>query len=764
MAVTLFLASVWFCCVACAGDEAKPVSIFTARIGGHVPLAMCCAKADTLACDESLIESPRYKRLFLDDHSVAGVGAALAVTKGGLHRTRPVLNQRKISGATERGCEDLKPPHRGVEADDKVAADGLLLNYDFSRGSLPDTQGRIKDLSPSGINAVIRPTTATPPPAKRTGWLEHRVLQADGRGGWVSRPADTQVLQHPTAEMTMPFGLVRMDNGELALQCSAEGKPTRPVIAFSRDDGDTWTGFIEIPGASGRPMLLTYHGGGKLSFVAGRRYFSHDYGRTWTDRVEHPPTREGRPFHLEGNAWVDRDQAGQAQAILELGWHYAPGKTHPRDDATVVFRRSIDGGRSWIDELSPPQWKFTMRHAGKSWLRGVSEGAIVRAANGDLVAALRSDMPPSFFDGPHDDGLEGTAISISKDDGKTWSKMNILFYAGRHHANLQRLPNNDLVCTMIVRNDVDGLNRASDRRGCDALISRDNGQTWNTDRRYELDAWRYDREDGYWVDGKCGHIAAVALPDGHVISAYGHYLKGAAVLIKWHPDARPAIPVKRDLKHLKRFASSRILGQVARPNVDYEVQQDSLVMTGHAWIHVPLDERLAALDKNGTIELVLKPKQQGGMPTLVACAAQGVEGFRIAYDQRNITSSNQVLYSDQRVTLDRMEYSIQVDGQSDPRPFTTDVQQIAYLMRGGQGTFYRDGRRFSKQTETGGGGSLFHYTVKKGGGQDKLFISIGALVRNAAASNTIQGELHAIRIYNRPMTAAELRRNRFPKE
>jgi len=41
---------------------------------------------------------------------------------------------------------------------------------------------------------------------------------------------------------------------------------------------------------------------------------------------------------------------------------------------------------------------------------------------------------------PHDDSLEGTAISISKDDGKTWSDMQILFDAGRHHANLQRLP------------------------------------------------------------------------------------------------------------------------------------------------------------------------------------------------------------------------------------------------------------------------------------------------------------------------------------
>lgn len=213
------------------------------------------------------------------------------------------------------------------------------------------------------------------------------------------------------------------------------------------------------------------------------------------------------------------------------------------------------------------------------------------------------------------------------------------------------------------------------------------------------------------------------------------------------------------MQDLEQFASSAILQQVARAHVDYEAKQSSLVLTGRAWLHIPLDERLAALDKNGTIELIPKPKQQGGMPVLVACAARGVEGFRIAYDQRNIDSSNQVLYSDQRVNLDRMEYSIQVASQSDPHPFTADVQQIGYVVRDGQGTFYRNGQRFSDQTETGDHGSLFHYTVKESGAREKLMVSIGALVQNATASGAFQGELYAVRIYDRPLTVDELRRN-----
>jgi hypothetical protein len=102
------------------------------------------------------------------------------------------------------------------------------------------------------------------------------------------------------------------------------------------------------------------------------------------------------------------------------------------------------------------------------------------------------------------------------------------------------LPNGDLVCALVVRDDIqegnlhDGL-LTSRRRGCDALISKDHGQTWDLDRRYELDRFDYMRPDGYWVDGMCGHIGAAALADGRVISAYGHYQLGAAVLIQWKP-------------------------------------------------------------------------------------------------------------------------------------------------------------------------------------------------------------------------------------
>jgi hypothetical protein len=406
----------------------------------------------------------------------------------------------------------------------------------------------------------------------------------------------------------MPFGLVQMDNGEIALLCSREKvqpaghKTFEPIVAFSKDGGAAWSEFTIIPGTTGRPQYLEWLGSGRLSFItevfhnAGKpqRIFSDDYGRTWTRHIDQPPTKEGRSFGVEGNAWIDRDEKGAAQAILELGWHYAPGKSHPKDDATVVFRRSRDGGRTWIDEVAPPQWKFTLEHHGKKWLRGVSEGAIVRAANGDLVAALRTDIPPKYFDAPHDDSLEGTAISISRDDGKTWSEMQLLFDAGRHHANLQRLPNGDLVCTLVVRDDIQDGKLASHRRGCDALVSKDHGKTWNLDRRFELDRFDFLRADGYWVDGQCGHIGSVVLADGHIISAYGHYRLGAAVLIKWKPDAEPVQPVPKvgiqigpQAGELERYAADELAGYLDRlyciatkPVIERSTSADVLLLVG----------------------------------------------------------------------------------------------------------------------------------------------------------------------------------------
>jgi len=404
------------------------------------------------------------------------------------------------------------------------------------QGKTPLAALLISLLIATASSLVARPTYAK--------WRPHQIKQADGRGGWITRPARIQTLKHPGGENTKPFGMAQMDNGEIIFIGSwHNGTKEVPVVTFSSDGGDTWSAFRAIPGQSGRPMMLTYLGGGNLSVITSSRLFSSDYGRTWPESVPVPPTSDGLGFYSEGNAAIDRDANGMATKVIESGCHFKPGKSHPIDDGTALIRHSTDGGRTWQGEVAPSAWKFTTLREGKPHVRGITEGSLVRAVNGWLVAALRTDITSALLAGPHNDNLCGTAISISKDDGRTWSPLNILFTAGRHHAQLHRLSDGMLVCVMIVRNDWRDGRLAGHLGGCDALVSYDHGVSWNLDQRITLDEFEYYNPDTP-VSGRSGHIGSAVLDDGSILTAYGNYPRAAAVLVKWKPDVQPAQALK----------------------------------------------------------------------------------------------------------------------------------------------------------------------------------------------------------------------------
>jgi hypothetical protein len=52
-------------------------------------------------------------------------------------------------------------------------------------------------------------------------------------------------------------------------------------------------------------------------------------------------------------------------------------------------------------------------------------------------------------------------------------------------------------------------------------VSRDNGQSWDVDRRYVLDAWVGNRKgpNGWWAS--CQATSTVLLPDGSLLTAFG---------------------------------------------------------------------------------------------------------------------------------------------------------------------------------------------------------------------------------------------------
>jgi hypothetical protein len=93
------------------------------------------------------------------------------------------------------------------------------------------------------------------------------------------------------------------------------------------------------------------------------------------------------------------------------------------------------------------------------------------------------------------------------------------------------MPNDDLVMIVIRRVDFRDGRLAGYRRGCDAVVSRDHGVTWDVEQLIVIDDYPYcDGER--WISGACGHLCSTLLSDGSILTGYGNKLTGG-VLIRW---------------------------------------------------------------------------------------------------------------------------------------------------------------------------------------------------------------------------------------
>jgi len=380
------------------------------------------------------------------------------------------------------------------------------------------------------------PNTVAMPRGAELGWKDHFMRVGDGKGGWEVKKSQFQFLHAATGKGIKPFGVAQMDNGEVMILASWDGdKGEVPVVAFSKDGGATWTDWTLIPGASGRPMMLANLGNGRLTFQSGLRYFSSDYGRTWPDTVPIQLPSNGRFWGPEGNPMVDFDAAGKPVRMAEIGYNYADGGW-PSEPCDAFFRWSNDDGRTWVNESKPEAWRRVVKWNGKDYVRSICEGSLVRAKNGWLVALLRTDVHPRFIHLGNDNYC-GTAVSISKDDGKSWSPMKVIWDAGRMHAHILRLKNGDLVMTYVMRQDMlpDSEHYASFHRGCGALVSKDSGITWDTSKEYKLDEFEFVNAQEGAGTLACGHLFSAVLDDGSILTAYSNYPAEAAALIRWRP-------------------------------------------------------------------------------------------------------------------------------------------------------------------------------------------------------------------------------------
>ena len=197
----------------------------------------------------------------------------------------------------------------------------------------------------------------------------------------------------------------------------------------------------------------------------------------------------------------------------------------------AYFRTSSDAGATWTEAVKVPQWL------------GVNEVCLFRAKNGDWLAACRTDNPKRFAKTQFDH-YSGLGVSISKDEGKTWSALNLLREYGRHHPSLVQLPDGRIVMTYVVRLGYPKVPDGYDQFGVEAVVSADNGATWDLDHRYILARWTGNILGANAWYCSVQSTSTVLLPDGTLLTAFGTGFRNTAsspvckmdvALVRWKP-------------------------------------------------------------------------------------------------------------------------------------------------------------------------------------------------------------------------------------
>ena len=367
-----------------------------------------------------------------------------------------------------------------------------------------------------------------------TDWKNHEIQQLNGQAERIKLPAKLQVVtENWTGLWTEAWNRVaavpniayipEKDRVLLMVSC---GNPHQAVISTSDDHGATWseprymhtdeagrsdTGFAVGLAFVAEGQVLAWTWDYSNSAEPWMRWSSEDYGRTWA---------KGSPIPFErGCPWdqptVERDP--ETGAVTKI-WETAYIEDHTREIWSQSYLRySKDRGRTWSDFREIPEWS------------GTNEVRLVRAQNGDLIAAHRTDMPRKFVRTDPETGAvvaldlyEGLGVSISRDEGHTWSAVEKLYDWGRHHFSLAALPNGDIVMTYASRMGYVETPEGYPQFGVEAVVSHDNGVTWDLDHRYIFAAWPGNRTDPGWSWARCSQTtSSVLLPDGSILTAFG---------------------------------------------------------------------------------------------------------------------------------------------------------------------------------------------------------------------------------------------------
>lgn len=328
---------------------------------------------------------------------------------------------------------------------------------------------------------------------------------------------------------------------------------------------------------------------------------SRDNGTTWSagERVERSP---GEDF-IGREHWLTSIDDGTEHGILFSTCHIANWDVaNPTDSAPSWINRSTDGGRTWTQTLIGPDgldgpmtrtnrnvvrladgrlmfavahWSgapglinylWTSEDDGLTWQQSerLSFGSYTNYKGeeqpfenggpfidetwfdvneaGELVAYVRLNWTSPLF--PIDknptsggDQADRTITATSTDGGLTWGDFKDCGNYGQMYARVTRLKDDRLLLTITQRDYYEGLN---EHLGLRALISEDDGKTWN----FERDLIILDENTPLgWRQGG-GFGTTLQLPDGSLISCYSFHneTSGQAVyqteVVRWNPGSQ----------------------------------------------------------------------------------------------------------------------------------------------------------------------------------------------------------------------------------
>jgi hypothetical protein len=201
-----------------------------------------------------------------------------------------------------------------------------------------------------------------------------------------------------------------------------------------------------------------------------------------------------------GATWQVREIEVPAKGLI-MGFH--DPATYVRLDARTILRavygRPVAKVRfyeAWLlrSEDDGATWSFLTLAADPEKKRSFGETALGRAANGDIVAMMRTE--PAL----------GTRMwtTRSSDHGKTWAKPVETPLHG-HPAHLLTLHDGTLLCTYGFRDQPIGIR---------AAFSHDHGRTWPENEIVSL------RTDGSGRPGDNGYPISTERADGTLVSVY----------------------------------------------------------------------------------------------------------------------------------------------------------------------------------------------------------------------------------------------------